>query len=179
MRPLTYGILAYFDAECEARVNDLTLALNNQGINSSIYSFNLRPHISLSSFETNRLPELVTALQQFASQEPALPLKLDAIGTFQTQENVLFLSPVVTVELLELHRRAHRLAEQFGENLNAYYQPGLWVPHLTLAMTITDLQLAQSLEIIRGTAVFAPCTLNALALLQFPPPLEITTFDLL
>jgi 2'-5' RNA ligase len=178
-RPLTYGILAYLDPASEARLTNLARALTTAGIPSTIIGMELRPHVSLASFECEHLKLLEQALQEFAGQQPHLEVKLDAIGVFPPPENILFLAPVVTPALLDLHDRVNRLAARFARNFDPLYQPGAWIPHITLGMELTDEQIGKALPIIRREELFSTVRLSELALLTYPPPYEVACYTFL
>ena len=108
--PVTgYAVEMYFDSADEQRVCDLIDQLSSRGIRSSLPAA-ARPHVSLAVFDRVDVERMSAALREFARDCPALRLCLASIGRFPTDEGVVFLAPVVTSELLELHAKLHRLA---------------------------------------------------------------------
>lgn len=100
-----------------------------------------RPHVALAVAGT--IPRRTRDALRADLALLALPqLWLYTLGTFPTEQNVLFLGAVVDTELLAVHSAAHdALAGRVRQPL-AHYLPGAWVPHCTLAHDLTADQLA-------------------------------------
>jgi 2'-5' RNA ligase len=95
-----------------------------------------RPHLSLSVFSGGRPEELASSLAPLAG---SLELRFSAVGVFPGPGAVLFVAPVVTPALLDVHRRATELVVSAGGEPWGHYRPGRWVPHATLAQRVDDL----------------------------------------
>ena len=92
-----------------------------------------------------------------------------SLGVFPTKENVLFLAPVVTPTLLDLHAAFHAMAQRLRATCRPYYLSGRWVPHCTLSMQgpIAGVHdglghLARNWRPLRGT-------LRSVVLIRVPP----------
>jgi 2'-5' RNA ligase len=68
-------------------------------------------------------------------------LWLYTLGTFAAAEHSLFLGAVTDTELLAVHSTVHDALAGKVRNPWAYYLPGAWVPHCTLAQDVTSDQL--------------------------------------
>ena len=98
-----------------------------------------RPHVSLSVYgdglDTNGFPE---RLLEFARSIDPFDFTLSSLGTFPGQEGVVFLAPVVTRRLLEVHARLPRGVFEAHNNTGmGHYLPGNWVPHCTVAIDLS------------------------------------------
>ncbi|MGH3660890.1 MAG: 2'-5' RNA ligase family protein [Micromonosporaceae bacterium] len=69
-----------------------------------------------------------------------LPVQFSFVGHFDT--GPFWLGVVVTRELIDLHQAFHDALNAAGVASWAHYLPGRWTPHSTLAMRVTDEQLA-------------------------------------
>jgi 2'-5' RNA ligase len=89
-------------------------------------------------------------------------LQLAYLGLFP---NALFWGPVVTAELLRHHAEAVQALAGCG--LRAEYQPGCWVPHVTLIKTLSDAATVWP----DGLAVPEPMigTLHSIEVIRFRP----------
>ena len=66
------------------------------------------PHLSLAVYD-RLVPAAVTvSLQRFAERQHVLGIQLASLGLFPGPPAVLFAAPVVTAELLALHRAYHQ-----------------------------------------------------------------------
>jgi len=100
-----------------------------------------RPHVSLAV--AGAIPQRTRDALRAELALLALPgLWLYTLGTFPTEENALFLAAVVDTELLAVHSAAHDVLAGRTSQPWAYYLPGAWVPHCTLAQDLTAVQLA-------------------------------------
>jgi 2'-5' RNA ligase len=173
---MTFAAILYFDSETERILNGLESDLQSQGIQSFPRAIRTRPHITLAGFEPPLPSRLIEALKVFASQNPAQPVHLAAAGAFPSDQGVVFLSPVVTSSLLELHARFHTLLSNFSLQRNPYYLPGAWMPHCTIAAELHPDHLPQVLQACQTAGVYRSGKLVELGLVNFPPVEEIAAF---
>jgi hypothetical protein len=75
-----------------------------------------------------------------------LPLSLEPLGFFLTDEAPAFLGVVPSAPLLTLHHAVHRAIEPLADSVWQHYRPDALVPHCTLAVGVTD--RARVLEIV-------------------------------
>jgi hypothetical protein len=64
---------------------------------------------------------------------------------------VVFLGPVVTVELLAVHAQFHELFVQHTKSRWPYYAPHRWVPHCTLAHHVARDLLPDTVQVVAQT----------------------------
>src|SRR6185312_6113469 len=81
--------------------------------------------------DTADLARLLAAARECATQWRTQPISLVSLGLFAATPATLFLSPVVTWEMLARHRSL--LGSLSGQDLDPFYQADRWVPHVTLA----------------------------------------------
>ncbi|MGF6227698.1 2'-5' RNA ligase [Inquilinus ginsengisoli] len=127
------------------------------------------PHLSLAVYD-RLVPAAVTvSLQRFAERQPALAIQLASLGLFPGPPAVLFAAPVVSAELLAVHRAYHQATWASGPRCWAHYLPENWVPHVTLG---EGLRLAAVPTAVRN-AIAAwrphPAVLHRLSLVRFHP----------
>jgi hypothetical protein len=65
-------------------------------------------------------------------------LRLASLGQFPAPSSVLFTSPIVTAELLALHRRFHNATLAFAASCRARYLPEHLGVHTTLGEEISS-----------------------------------------
>jgi 2'-5' RNA ligase len=173
-----YAVELYFDSETEKSIWDLRHALIGQGISSTISELGDRPHISLAVFPNVDCDTLISLTKEYAGKIEPFDFKLSAIGTFPTDENGLFLSPVPTNLLLNCHQGFHdRLAES-KITPSAYYIPENWIPHCTVEMNIPDEQLPKAVEVCKKE--FKPLLgqFREIGVVEFRPIKHLATWSL-
>ena len=76
-------------------------------------------------------------------------LTLSSVGTFMTKENVIFLEPVMTEELLNVHKKFIKFMEGFDGVLNPYYDINKWMPHCTISIRLSDEELYKAIKVLK------------------------------
>src|SRR5437016_6045901 len=102
---MPFAIELFFDTRSDMAVQKLGQLLEKEKITSIFSTLGATPHISLAVFEKYDPRRLHSVLKNFASRFPPAPFSLSSLGTFPGKEGVLFLAPVVTAGLLEIHSR--------------------------------------------------------------------------
>ena len=136
------------------------------------------PHIALALFDDVDIALLCDIVSTFIQEVKPINLHFGSIGIFPGNENTLFLAPVVTSELLALH---HTLHKRLGENNlqgSPLYQPGSWVPHLTITMEEPWDECIKNLELIRGLDLLGDYLFNRMVIVEFRPVIKIAEFKL-
>jgi 2'-5' RNA ligase len=134
---MDYAILLHFDRDSEARIFDVWKEAVKCGGDSYLLDSGLRPHITLAIFEDTDIQSFCSKLEIFSNQIKKFNLKLGSIGTFASSQGVLYLSPVMTDELAELHKEFYKFFEGDLEGINSYYMPNNWVPHCSISINNT------------------------------------------
>ena len=173
-----YAIELNLDPDSARKVMGLWEALARAGIDSTMLDVGAYPHISLAVFDELDPDILADELSTFARGEQPLAVRFSSVGTFPTQEGVVFLAPVVTAELLGLHSRFHQLLSSAGLEPLAYYRPGSWVPHCTAAIDLSPDKVPAAVELCWNEGFFGESLLVELGLIEFRPVREIFKHEL-
>ncbi len=144
-----YAVELYFDSQTEKSVWDLRHILIGQGISSAISELGDRPHISLAVFPNVDCDNLISLTKEYAGKIEPFSFQLSAIGTFPTDENGLFLSPVPTNQLLNCHQNFHYQLAKSKLKPSSYYIPENWIPHCSVELNIPDEQLLKAIELCK------------------------------
>lgn len=175
-QPTGYAVELYFDPFAERLLRELIDQLPARGIRSQRPAV-ARPHLSLAVFDRVEVERLSGALNEFARACPVLRLHLGSSGVFPGNEGVVFLAPVVTVELLELHATFHRMAPVVAGALWEHYLPGRWIPHCTIAEGLAPGDIGATVELARNCGVGGQAaSIQEIGLVQIRPYREITVF---
>ncbi len=133
---LPYSIGVYFDAESEAKIRALWKVLAEKGVADYLELAGHRPHITLAIYEDLDLEKTNEILTNICEKTSEIPISFQFIGVFPTTRGI-FLGPVVTEPLLELHRQINREINAFAILPEIpYYLPEKWVPHCGVAVEV-------------------------------------------
>ena len=171
-----YAVELYFDHHTEARIQQIRRALAKQGIAVMLDHLGDRPHVSLAVLPSTDREVLLPLVQAFATDLLPFEIQLSAIGTFPTDENVLFLVPVPTLPLLTAHRELHQRFTEAKLVTSSYYVPNTWVPHCSIEMNIPVPQLASAVE--QCKLVFQPLKgqFQEIGVVEFRPVKSLATW---
>jgi 2'-5' RNA ligase len=171
---MPYAVELFFDAATEAAIRRYCDTITDSGELP-----NGRPHVSLGGCRDLRdAAALIRALEILAAEQTGpLPVSLSYLGVFPGDEGVMFHGITVTTPLLLLHRRFHAQFAPTAIDWSPFYQPGLWVPHCTLAYGLSRERLPQALA---GLQTLVPPMLSGLltsiALVEIPSGDERAVF---
>lgn len=132
-----FAVVLHLDEFSERRVRQAWQALDDHGVPSAAATHDpgYRPHITLAIVDTPDPDALTRRLRRPLSRVVGLPVTLTALGFFLTERAPAYLAVAPTRRLLEVHDDVHRA---IGTTASwAYYRPGNWLPHCTLAMDVT------------------------------------------
>lgn len=179
---MPYAIELEFDDALAARVRAGWEDLATAGLGRFMLDVGAEPHISLTGFDELDAAALAPHLARLAHSTQRFPVRLSAVGAFPGDANVVFLAPVVSPALLELHRRCHTMLGGLGLAGFELYRPGRWMPHCTMAMEIPTEKVALALERCRHGDLLAGGgavgEVVALTLVSFRPVTTLHRFAL-
>ena len=173
-----YAVELYFDRHTEQQVLDLRHTLIDRNAASALSSLAGRPHISLAVFQDADLDRLSVVTQEFAGSIEPFDLQLSAVGIFPSDENVLFLAPVVTAQLLAHHRHFHDQLNEVGLTSWPYYTPDRWMPHCTVEMNIPTDRFSAAVEICQENFKPVAGKFREIGIVEFRPLKSVATWPL-
>jgi 2'-5' RNA ligase len=163
-----YAIELVFDEESQNKINKIREMLSSNGVHDEAVPTN---HVSIADFETDDLDELKLKVKEFADSIHKFKLNLVTAGTFMTKENVIFLQPVMTEKLMNVHKMFLDSMKDFDGKANEYYNHNKWVPHCTIAIRLSDEELIKGFETLKSIS-FLPIevTVDKIDILNYPAP---------
>jgi hypothetical protein len=168
----------YFDEKTQKTLRDLRKTLTDAGIRPVLDEIGDRPHISLAVFSQVDVDELAEELEKFAAETKAMPITLSAVGGFATADAVLFLTPAITQDLMDVHWDFHQMLGELKMYPHAYYQPDRWVPHSTVAQNVQEEMVGKGFDVLRKS--FKPISgkLVEMGLVRFRPVESLGVYQL-
>ena len=122
---MRYAIEMYFDKETEEKIMRLAQKIADAGLSTKYLEWKTRPHVTLAVYNDIDVDRCSQLLEKFANDRKAFP--------------AIFLSPIMTRSLYELHSELYAVMQEFEASAWEWYkQPDCWVPHCTVALTSED-----------------------------------------
>lgn len=133
----------WFDDAADAAVRKLWRRLDEAGVPSLATRTHgrHRPHVTFA-LQGAIPPRTREALREDLRLLAIPNLWLSTLAAFSASEPVLMLAAVVDTELLAVHSAVHDVLAKKVKQPQAYYLPGSWVPHCTLAQGLEPAQVA-------------------------------------
>ena len=170
---MAFAVILYLDPTTEAEVQALWALLAEKEIGAAIATMGIRPHISLTGVDNLDAQQVCAMLRTFAQGASPLTIKFGAVGTFPTEQGVVYLAPVVTPELLRLHEELGVRLADLGFSSHEYYRPGNWIPHCTVAINVLPAGVPAAVDVCRRSNLFHAARLVEIALVEYLPVREI------
>jgi 2'-5' RNA ligase len=168
-----YAASLYFDSAATQTLLDYF-----QRVGSRCTTMGIPPHISLASFDSAEVPVLEGVVREFAAQQERFFVDMPAVASFLSGERVIFLAPVVTRHLLELHSAFYEGLARRGISFNPLYQPGNWVPHCTLDMGLAAEEYAGKFALCSGFPPVEKAGLTSVGLIEYFPVKKLLRCEL-
>lgn len=161
-----FAVVLYFDEFTEHRVRQAWDALDQYGVPSAgaTNEPDYRPHITLAMLDTAYPEQAVARLRLPLANVAGLPVSMTALGFFLTNRAPAYLAVAPTSALLRLHDQVH--AALGGMDTWAYYRPGNWMPHCTLAMDVVCQTTVA--EALGETALPIHATIGSAQMVELP-----------
>ncbi len=169
---MPYAVELHFDDESRAALVTLSTQVHVTCGGMDLVAAGGAPHVSLALFDRLDPGQLQPLLMIFATQVAPFPLHFAAIGTFPGDQGVLYLAPVVTLQLLTRHRDFHAQLTAAGLSSNALYQPNRWVPHCTIGFRLPVAALGNGVDLCRAASWPTTVLVSAIRLIAFFPQPE-------
>lgn len=143
---MNYAIELIFDEKSQNIINKIRKLLDDNGVHDEAVKLN---HISIGDYSTSDIEGLKAKVWEFSRQLKPFEITLCSVGTFMTDENVIFLGPVMTEELKSVHKRFIDWMVDFDGKLNEYYKIDKWMPHCTIAIRLSDEELMKGFCLLK------------------------------
>ena len=163
------AIQLVFDEKSQIKVNEIRKLLLENGISDNAVPIN---HISLADIEIDneQLSLINSILKKFSEENSPIKLILASAGSFMTSENVLFLCPIITEDLLDYNNKVVAILTENKIKCGKYYTKNNWQPHCTIAIRISDEELLKGFKALKSCKLL-PLEISAdkVDLLQYDP----------
>lgn len=170
-----YAVVLYFDAESSAKIDAIRFGLKNKGIN---IDEGVKPHLSLAVYDDLPIFDFENEFRLYARDVKAFEVVFPRTGEFRTAKPVIFLEPERTPELIETHEQFHAYFSKYDDLGWKYYKPGMWYPHSTLCLDLTEEMYKKAKELLNEIRLPIKVRIEQIGLLEFSPHKELINLNL-
>ena len=144
-----YLVSLYFDSQTEEVLQKHMDKVAAKTGNMYMHKLGIPPHLTIASCRNDREEELISVLGEYAGVWQTGTVNWAAIGSFKP--HVLFLAPVLNQYLHGLCVSANRAIDRVGgRDRTDCYQPFGWMPHTTIARTLSEKQMLTGFHILQA-----------------------------
>ncbi len=161
-------VVLFFDEEGDQTVRDIWQTLADDNVSDSMISKGIAPHLTLGMIPYEKQHNFRNALEAFAKRLSLTPVNIPHFGFFTAPSTILFLGVTMTDALYTLHRQFYKELHEYID-LESYYIPDQWIPHVTLADGFKPEELSQSLRICQQVRLPINIYANRIALVESDP----------
>jgi 2'-5' RNA ligase len=169
---MPYAVELALDPSSAAVIRRVWQELDGAGITWMARS-GARPHVTVGIWETLDVDETARELTRFADETAPVQLTLASVALFPSV--AVFLAPVVTAELIDLHGCLHRRLARMGGGAWDHYRPGAWVPHCTIASDLEPDQFGSAVAIAARAPLPLECLLIDVGIVEFRPVKQLVS----
>jgi 2'-5' RNA ligase len=175
---MPFAVEMFFEEDADDLVRGVWADLAQANVTSFMIDGDYRPHVTLGVFDQYSSPEFENELPTFAKGLPRLPLQFDYIGVFLQPKCVVFFGPVVTEQLLSVHRDFNSHFANLVTGASPLCPTGKWVPHCTLAFDIPRGAVPAAVEVCSRVKLRFTTEVTEIGLVEFPGHREVLTCEL-
>lgn len=127
------GVVSLLDERSSKRVVELRRQLETK-LNIESPVENHYPHFSYQVADSYDDEELGRTLEELPDEQDSFTVRTNGIGVFSDTEPLIVYIPIVrTAQLSRFHERIWTRSKPVAIDLEDYYHPELWIPHITIA----------------------------------------------
>ena len=165
---MAFAIQLFVDPVSDTAVRTLWEEVARIGLSKMRDSGN-RPHVSLAIYRELDVSVCASLLTSFAHMHAPFSLTFESLGIFHAEKTVVFLAPIVSSHLLDVHREVHELLQGTGAYPTLYCLPGHWTPHCALATRVPPHLLSQVIDIGLGVSFPLTVSIEEIGVIEYPP----------
>lgn len=169
-----------FTPKVAEKISKIGVAIAEAGLHSEFVGQPNEPHVTLAAFDPKTdFAKIKQVTAEFAQSLEPFDITFTSIAQFATAQNVVYLSPLMTADLMEMYQRYQEMLGKAALEPGFYYRPGSWIPHTTITMKGPKADLGATVEIVRKAPVFnRPMRIDHIKIVWYSPFELLQQFDL-
>jgi 2'-5' RNA ligase len=132
---MAFGIGITASGETQSQLREYGAKFSRFERAPSMVALDHPSHVTLAVYDSIPECRLSEALRSVFGVHPPIRLRFNKLAFFETPELVFWAAPERSEHLLHAHSAIHELIDP--SLCRSHYQPGVWVPHCTLATQVT------------------------------------------
>ena len=151
---MKYLISLYFDNRTNKQIHQYMETVADVTGNDYMIANRVPPHITVSSFEMQEMPDStsVKLLEQRLAQalQDIAPGEVQWVGCGAFMNTVLYLTPVLNRYLQDIMQSVYSVVSECpNAGVSKYYRPFQWLPHTTISKKLTTEELVKGFDVVQ------------------------------
>lgn len=167
----------FFNKDTDAFFRSLWQKVKNADLPNPLLERGATPHITLSFGNDVNVDSLVSSLDKKLSGKSTFELTFVSLSTFANEKGVIFVAPIVTRTLLNLHREVQQ-EMSYHASTSAHSQVDRWSPHCTLTMQLSPPQLLEGFRLLGNLQLPVSGRGEQVSLLEYPNLKKLASWQL-
>lgn len=126
---MVYALEMFFEKPGEDIIMEYWLRFKDEKISTYLLDVDSRPHVTVGCFNNIDIERCSAKLQDFCKANKKLQLIFPSVGVFTKPKPCVFLAPVVTNDLLDIHNKLFEVFRGCDYSGFEFYIKDNWVPH--------------------------------------------------
>ena len=175
---MAYAVVIYFDKISSQTIVNTWKELVKNNISQNMLSTGIQPHFTLAIYDSFDCVECEKEIMKIAENSGLIDIQADYFGIFPNTSSVIFIAPAPGQALIQFHHNIHNSLKNHVGGSWEIYQPGKWVPHLTIARDINNHHLSSALEICMKIPLPLKMRITQMGVVSFEPIKPLFTMDI-
>lgn len=141
-----YLISVYFDENTNRILQKMIDQIAKETGNTFMIDHKVPPHMTIMAIEAKSIEVLMPAFENLSTKLAAGDIEI--VSTGQLWPNVIYEAPVLNKYLQNIISTVYEAYKDMDEtSINKFYKPNSWLPHITLAKTLSSDQMLKAFEV--------------------------------
>ncbi len=172
-----YLISIYFDENSTKTIDKYILKCAKSSGNMFMIDHHVPSHMTLLAFDTNNQNQAVNTLKNCVKDIQSDDIYFTSLGAFLP--HVLYINPLLNEYLFKTQTYLYNSFKNISDiTLSNQYKPYSWIPHTTIAKTLTQEQMNASFTTMQSLFTPFHTKVVRIALSKTNPYQDIISFDL-
>lgn len=176
-RIMAYLISVYFDEKTnkilQRYIDQIAVATGND----FMIAKNVPPHMTITSIEARSVDVLKPTFRNLDGKLKAGKIQFVSVG--QLLPYVMYVTPVLNDYLSGLSKQIYEAYKAIPETtISKYYQPGSWLPHVTLGKTLNKEQMMEAFKVMQENFQPFEAIITEIGLAKVNPHEDVVRYKL-
>lgn len=145
-----YLISAYFDDVTNKKIQRLIHQVAARTNNTFMTDSHVPPHMTISSIEARSAEVLLPPIRALEGTLARGSVQFVSVG--QLLPYVLYITPVLNAYLQSLSEQIYAAVSEIEQtSVSKYYRPLSWLPHVTIAKTLSREQMREAFAVVQDS----------------------------